>query len=97
MTLLDTGLRATELFGASPTPLEMTETYLATVDQVPTTAAVASKFPGANRIIRGDHEQSLVWILAHRRDFYQMPPLVSHRIDDDGTQQLADWIDALPP
>jgi len=26
-----------------------------------------------------------------------MPPLVSHKIDDVGTQKLADWIDALPP
>jgi len=25
-----------------------------------------------------------------------MPPLVSHVIDEAGTQQLADWIDALP-
>jgi hypothetical protein len=26
-----------------------------------------------------------------------MPPLVSHKVDDTGTQKLADWIDALPP
>jgi hypothetical protein len=24
-----------------------------------------------------------------------MPPLVSHRIDDIGTQKLSEWIDAL--
>jgi hypothetical protein len=37
----------------------------------------------------------LVWLLSHRRGDYQMPPLVSHQIDEVGTQQLADWIDSL--
>lgn len=89
-------LRATELFGATPTPVDMLDTYRATVNQMPTTAAVASKFPGANRVIPGAHDMSLIWLLAHRRDSYQMPPLVTHVVDDTGTQQLADWIDALP-
>jgi len=26
-----------------------------------------------------------------------MPPLVSHKIDEPGTQALADWMDALAP
>jgi hypothetical protein len=26
-----------------------------------------------------------------------MPPLVSHVVDDVGTQKLSDWIDALTP
>jgi len=74
-----------------------TDTYRATINQAPTTMSVAQKFPGAHRIIPGKHEQSLVWQLAHVRGNYQMPPLVSHKIDEVGTQQLADWIDALPP
>lgn len=77
-------------------PATMTGTYLATVNQPPTTAAVASRFPGAQRITPGAHEQSVVWLMSHLRGNYQMPPLVSHRVDDAGTQALADWIDALP-
>lgn len=72
-----------------------TDIWKATFEQQPTTASVAQQFPGALRITPGDHEQSLVWLLAHRRDVYQMPPLVSHKVDDVGTQALADWIDAL--
>jgi hypothetical protein len=79
-----------------PTPVALTDIYRATVEQQPTTASVAQAFPNAVRIRRGSHEMSLVWQLAHRRGNYQMPPLVSHRIDEVGTQKLADWIDALP-
>lgn len=74
-----------------------TDTYRATIDQAPTTMSVAQKFPGAHRVIPGKHDQSLVWQLAHVRGNYQMPPLVSHVVDEAGTRQLADWIDALPP
>ena len=81
---------------AAPVDATRTDTYAATVGQAPTTAAVAQTFPGALRITPGSHDQSLVWLLSHLRGNYQMPPLVSHRIDDAGTQQLVDWIDALP-
>lgn len=80
----------------TPATVLMTEIYRATVNRPPTTASVAQAFPDAGRITPGSHEQSLVWQLAHRRGNYQMPPLVSHRIDDAGTQRLADWIDSLP-
>ena len=88
-------LRASEFW---PTPVAATETesYVACVGQPPTTKSVAAKFPDAPRIAPGAHDQSLVWLLAHRRDDYQMPPLVTHKIDEEGTQKLADWIDALP-
>ena len=83
---------------ADPPPVDatLTDTYLATVNQLPTTASVAQKFPDALRITPGSHEQSLVWLMSHRRDDYQMPPLVSHKVDEPGTQALAAWIDALP-
>jgi hypothetical protein len=98
-------LRAEEVFGGAsdagvqtPGPIEVTLTdlYRATVNQVPTTASVEQQFPGAHRIIPGAHDQSLVYRLSHLRGNYQMPPLVSHKVDDAGTQALADWIDALP-
>lgn len=78
-----------------PVSVEATDTYLATIGQVPTTASVAQHFPGADRITPGDHQRSLLWLLSHRRGDYQMPPLVSHRVDDAGTGALSDWIDAL--
>jgi hypothetical protein len=80
-----------------PATVASTDAYQGAVNEAPTTASVAQKFPGASRIVPGDHEQSLLWLLSHRRGLYQMPPLVSHRVDEAGTQQLADWIDALPP
>jgi hypothetical protein len=87
-------MRADQLWPA-PAPVEATDAYLATLNQKPTTASVAQQFPDALRITPGDHAQSLLWLLSHRRGDYQMPPLVSHRVDDDGTRQLSDWIDAL--
>ncbi len=72
-----------------------TDIWQSTFEKAPTTASVAQHFPGARRITPGAHDQSLVWLLAHVRDPYQMPPLVSHKVDDVGTQALADWIDAL--
>ena len=92
-------IRASELWpapGSSPATVAATDTYRATVKQESTTASVAHQFPGAKRITPGAHDQSLLWLLAHLRGNYQMPPLVSHRIDDAGTRLLADWIDALP-
>ena len=89
-------LRAGEFWpGNEPAPA-MTDTYAATVNQMPTTAAVAHAFPGALRITPGAHDKSLVWLVSHLRGNYQMPPLVSHKIDDVGTAALASWIDALP-
>jgi hypothetical protein len=73
-----------------------TDVYMHAVGQKPTTASVLQKFPGALRITPGAHDKSLLWLLPHRRGEYQMPPLVSHKIDEQGTQKLADWIDALP-
>jgi hypothetical protein len=87
-------MRADQLWPTT-VPVETTDAYLATVGQDPTTASVAQQFPDAHRITPGNHEQSLLWLLSHRRGDYQMPPLVSHRIDDAGTQKLSDWIDAL--
>ena len=73
------------------------DAYVASLNVAPTTASVAQKFPGALRITPGAHDKSLLWLLAHERGDYQMPPLVSHRVDEPGTQKLADWIDALAP
>jgi hypothetical protein len=95
-------VRANDLWpiGDATTPagaVTETDAFLASFEQPPTTAAVAQAFPGALRIIPGSHDKSLLWLLAHRRGDYQMPPLVSHKVDEASTQKLADWIDALTP
>jgi hypothetical protein len=87
-------MRADQLW-PEPVPVEQTDAYMATIRQMPTTASVHQEFPDALRITPGNHDQSLLWLLSHRRGDYQMPPLVSHRVDDVGTQKLSDWIDAL--
>ena len=81
----------------APVSASTTDVYFAMLNQAPTTAAVAHAFPGASRLTAGAHDKSLVWILSHLRGNYQMPPLVSHVVDDVGTQRLADWIDAIAP
>jgi hypothetical protein len=94
-------LRAEEFWApdgtARTTAVNATETYLATVKKDPTTASVAQKYPGDFRITPGSHDKSIVWQLAHTRGQYQMPPLVSHAVDEVGTKALADWIDSLTP
>ncbi len=94
-------LRADEFWAADgsskPTPVTQLDTYVSTVNQPPTTAAVAQQFPGAFRVTPGDHTKSLIWLVAHLRGNYQMPPLVSHAIDEAGTGKVSAWIDALPP
>jgi hypothetical protein len=91
-------LRAGELWpdSGAAASVEQTDIYRATLNQNGTTASVNQKFPGAFRITAGAHEKSLIWLVSHLRGQYQMPPLVSHQIDEVGTQVLADWIDALP-
>ena len=89
-------LRA-DYFWPTTAPTTMLDGYTSTVNQQPTTAAIAQQFPGALRITPGDHTKSLIWLVSHLRGNYQMPPLVSHKVDDVGTQKLAAWIDALPP
>lgn len=92
-------LRADEYWpsidSAATLPANATQSYHAMVDQSAVTGAVTDAFPGALRIAPGDHTRSLVWILANRRGDYQMPPLVSHRVDDLSMQSIAAWIDAM--
>jgi hypothetical protein len=86
-------LRADELWNAAP--VTNTDLFVSTVNQQPTTASVAHAFPGALRITPGAHDKSLLWLVSHVRGNYQMPPLVSHKVDDVDTEHLASWIDAL--
>lgn len=92
-------LRADEYWHADGTfglpDASATESYRAMLGKPAVTGAVTSAFPDALRIAPGDHTRSLVWMLTERRGDYQMPPLVSHRVDDAAVQQLASWIDAL--
>ncbi|APR78561.1 Hypothetical protein A7982_03908 [Minicystis rosea] len=76
--------------------VDKTEMWASMINQMPTTMSVAQHFPGALRLTPGAHDHSLVWLVSHLRGNYQMPPLVSHAIDEDGTAKLAAWIDALP-
>ena len=100
----DTGLlmrlRADEIWPVAPgtaaATAQETDIYSKSVNSAPTTGAVADHFPGTVRISPGSHDSSLIWLLPHRRDAYQMPPLVSHVVDEAGTKMLADWIDSLP-
>lgn len=62
----------------------------------PTRSAVGRpEVPRRERITPGAHDMSLIWLMSHRRDDDAMPPRVSHKVDEPGTQALSDWIDAL--
>lgn len=76
--------------------VETSDTYRTGVNAEVMIATYSSAFPGTQLITPGAHATSLVWVLPHRRGLRQMPPVVSHVVDDVGTQAIADWIDALP-
>jgi hypothetical protein len=97
-------LRAEQFFPtaeAAPGPsltLGLTDMFQTTVGQPVKIATFAETFPEDTAIITaGDHDRSLLWRVAHTRGTNQMPPIVSHKIDEPGTAALAAWIDALAP
>lgn len=49
---------------------------------------------GAQRIVAGRKEQSLVWERMRRTDSNRMPPIASHVVDDAGLALIGQWIDA---
>ena len=98
-TKLDMRLRAADFWppaGAPPSTVAMTAAYTTAVGQPVKTQTYVDAFPGAKRITPGAHDQSATWRVSHLRGMFQMPPIVSHKIDEAGTQTLAGWIDALP-
>lgn len=74
----------------------MTDAYTIGVNKDVILATYSQAFPGTKLIWPGYSDKSLAWLTVHLRGTHQMPPIVSHVIDDAGTQQLADWIDAPP-
>lgn len=46
-------------------------------------------------IMPGSREQSVLWERIRRLDGFRMPPLASHRVDDEGAELVGQWIDAL--
>lgn len=94
-TQLHMRLRAGE-FWPGPPSVDTTDTYTTGLNADVILATYQQAFPNTKLIMPGAHDQSLAWLTAHLRGEHQMPPIVSHQIDDTGTQKLADWIDALP-
>jgi mono/diheme cytochrome c family protein len=43
----------------------------------------------------GDPENSAVYMRMMARDFFQMPPLATHEVDEAGTGVVHDWIEAM--
>jgi hypothetical protein len=69
------------------------------LDPVVTTVAVATRaarWPGL-RITAGAPAQSQLFRLASSRGADQMPPLLSHLPDPEGTRLLREWIESLAP
>jgi hypothetical protein len=98
-TQLHTRLRAEEFWpapGAPAATVETTDAYVSGINQDVILATYAQAFPGTKLILPGYSDKSLAWLTSHLRGTHQMPPIVSHKVDDAGTQKLADWIDALP-
>jgi hypothetical protein len=78
---------------------------VAETDTVRTTVNFGSTFQPYDggalpRIMPGDPSRSVVFVRASTRDDamqVQMPPFVTHRVDDAGVLALEDWIRAMPP
>jgi len=69
------------------------------LDPIVTTVAVATRaarWPGL-RITAGSPAQSQLFRLASSRGPDQMPPLLSHLPDPEGTRILREWIESLGP
>ena len=99
-TQLHMRLRAEEFWpigGAPPDAVEQTDAYTTGIDADVILATYAQAFPGTKLLSPGSHETSLAWVVAHLRGTHQMPPIVSHVVDEAGTEKLATWLDALPP
>jgi hypothetical protein len=93
------GGAADQLLGLEPVSPALgtaaTDTCRTGVNQDVLLPKYVQAYPGTKVITPGAHEQSLTWQLAHFRGLGQMPPIVSHKVDEVGTGKLADWIDAL--
>jgi uncharacterized repeat protein (TIGR03806 family) len=50
---------------------------------------------GGKLIVPGDHNSSILYARMHSRGEFQMPPLASTVIDENGAALLAAWIDSL--
>jgi len=50
---------------------------------------------GGKLLIPGNHTSSILYARMHSRGEYQMPPLSSSLIDENGAALLANWIDSL--
>jgi hypothetical protein len=59
-------------------------------------SATTPRWSSLQRIVPGDPDDSLVVILASMRGPDQMPPIVSHEVDEEGVAALRTWIAALP-
>jgi hypothetical protein len=100
-TQLHTRLRADQFWPADAAnalpalTVEDTDAYKTGVEQPVMLPSLLTDFPDTKIIARGSHDKSLTWRLAHLRGIHQMPPIVSHAVDEAGTQKLAEWIDAL--
>ncbi len=71
------------------------DTWTTAVGVAPQSADYATyKNQGYQRITPGDASKSLVVELVSFRGTGQMPPIVSHAVDDAGVATLSDWIDA---
>ncbi|MFO0551328.1 MAG: hypothetical protein U0271_23260 [Polyangiaceae bacterium] len=93
-------LKADELWPSAGEPVatvEATDAYVTGVNQDVILATYVQAFPGTKLITPGSHAESLAWVVADLRGEHQMPPIVTHQVDEAGTQTMADWFDALAP
>jgi hypothetical protein len=83
--------------GGSDDP-RATDTYKTTVnkDFVSAPYVDEEKYFFHKRITPGNPDKSLVFSVIAERGAGQMPPIVSHRVDDAGVALLRDWIAAIP-
>lgn len=75
-----------------------TDTYRTTVSQDYVSAPYVDdeKFVQHKRVAPRDAERSLLLSVISTRGPGQMPPIVSHQVDEAGVALLRDWIHALP-
>jgi hypothetical protein len=72
------------------------DAYTTSVNVAPTTSTYFTyASQGYKRILPGNSSMSLIVTVANERGPGQMPPIVTHVVDDAGVASLEAWIDAL--
>lgn len=78
-----------------PTPVTMDLRLTSTINGNNLSNQPSETNPGAQLIVPGNKEASVIWQRISSLGNDRMPPLGSRRLDEDGIRSIGEWIDSL--